>query len=369
MQSGIHMNILSNVAALVIGIASILTFYTALLHVTRKKVNNTYKFRIIRDVMVGIQSLQLCFVAMNLQFEYPFLLYPLLTLLFISGSLNYIRYFMFFYPGGKIPLRLILQMTPAAIILVAETWFYFIDTGANKAVVISIFADPTGNPITLVFVAGVLVLLVQYVLLLRLESGFINIATMREPVRVSIVLTLFYMADIILITTGFILANSAVMDTGILLIGLTGLTYLLFENRYPHFYQLVAREEKQQKYRKSLIQGLSTNKIIQRLRELMEEDKIYRQFELKLDEVASMLFITPHQLSEFINDHIGMNFSSYVNNYRVEEAKALLISNPDQSALSIGLEVGFGSKPSFNTIFKQKTGMTPLEYRKKGSIL
>jgi hypothetical protein len=191
MQSGMHMNILSNAAALIIGIASVLTFYTALLHVTRKKVNNTYKFRIIRDVMVGVQSLQLCFVAMSLQFEYPFLLYPFLTLLFISGSLNYIRYFMFFYPGGKIPLRLILQMVPAAIVLVAETWFYFFDTGQNKAAVISIFADPTGNPVTLLIVAGIIVLLVQYVLLMRLESGFINIPTMREPVRISIVLTLF----------------------------------------------------------------------------------------------------------------------------------------------------------------------------------
>jgi AraC-like DNA-binding protein len=159
------------------------------------------------------------------------------------------------------------------------------------------------------------------------------------------------------------------MDSGIILIGLTGLTYLLFENRYPHFYQLVAREEKQIKYKKSLIQGLSTDKIMQRLQELMEEEKIYRQFELKLDEVAAMLLITPHQLSEFINDYMGINFSSYVNKYRVEEARELLAANPDQSTLSIGMEVGFGSKPSFNTIFKQKTGMTPSEYRKKGSAL
>jgi len=149
------------------------------------------------------------------------------------------------------------------------------------------------------------------------------------------------------------------------LIGLTGLTYLLFENRYPQFYQLVAREEKQIKYKKSLIQGLSIDKIMHRLRELMEEEKIYRQFELKLDEVAAMLLITPHQLSEFINDQLRMNFSSYVNSYRVDDARKLLVANPDQSALSIGLEVGFGSKPSFNTIFKQKTGMTPSEYRKK----
>jgi AraC-like DNA-binding protein len=54
-----------------------------------------------------------------------------------------------------------------------------------------------------------------------------------------------------------------------------------------------------------------------------------------------------------------------MNNYRVEEAKQLLASDPDRTVLEIGLEAGFGSKPSFNTIFKQKTGMTPSEFRKK----
>ena len=87
--------------------------------------------------------------------------------------------------------------------------------------------------------------------------------------------------------------------------------------------------------------------------------------ELKLDDVAEMLLITPHQLSEFVNDYMGTNFAGYVNNYRIEEAKQLLSSDPDKSVLEIGLEVGFGSKPSFNTIFKHKTGMTPSEYRKK----
>jgi len=317
------MNLLANAASLVIGIFAVLTFYTALLHLTRKSVNNSYKFRIVRDLIVGIQSLQICAVTLNLQFEYPFLLYPFMTLLFISGSLYYIRYFMFFYPGSRIPLRLILQMVPAAIILAGETWFYFIDTGQNKAALSNLFANPANNPITLLLVAGVLVLLFQYVLLLRLESGFINHDKMREPVRISMIITILYMADITLITAGFILANSTIMDSGIILIGLTGLTYLLFENRYPHFYQLVARQEKQIKYKKSLIQGLSTDKIMHRLRELMEEEKIYRQFELKLDEVAALLLITPHQLSEFINDQLGVNFSSYVNNYRVEEARSL----------------------------------------------
>jgi AraC-like DNA-binding protein len=175
---------------------------------------------------------------------------------------------------------------------------------------------------------------------------------------------MLYMVNTLLIAIGFITTNRALMNFGILFIGIAGITYLLFENRYPDFYQLVAREQKQERYKKSLIQGLSREKIITRLRELMEEEKIYRQFDLKLDEVAALLFITPHQLSEFINDCMGMNYASYINHYRVAEAKDMLVNEPDKSTLSIGFEVGFGSKQSFNTIFKQQTGTTPSGYRK-----
>ena len=81
---------------------------------------------------------------------------------------------MFFYPGGKIPFKLTAQLIPAAIIFVYETWFYFIDTGENKTVIRNVFSDPASQPVTLLVIAGVLVLLFQYALLLRLELGFIK---------------------------------------------------------------------------------------------------------------------------------------------------------------------------------------------------
>lgn len=362
------MILLTPAASLVIGIAAVLTFYTALLHLTRKDAA-PFKFRIIRDLIVGTQTLQLYFITRNLHLVYPFLLYPFITLLFISGTLNYIRYFWFFYPGGKIPFGIKTALIPVGILLAGETWFYFVNWAESQAMMQSIFSNPTHHPITLVIVAGVLVLLVQYVLILRLELSFINEAKIREPVLISSIITIIFIVDNILVATGFVLANPVMMHTGILLLGLTGITYLLFENRHPGFYQLVARVERQEKYRKSLLRGVNTTKIMARLQELMEVEKIYYQFDLKLNDVAALLLITPHQLSEFVNDQMGMNFASYVNHYRVAEAQRLLVNEPEKSTLSIGFEVGFGSKPSFNATFKQQTGMTPSEFRKKSSEL
>jgi hypothetical protein len=70
------------------GISAILTFYTALLHLTRRRSGNQYAFRILRDLVVGTQSLQLWVIAKGWQFDRPYLLFSFVTLLFISGWLN-----------------------------------------------------------------------------------------------------------------------------------------------------------------------------------------------------------------------------------------------------------------------------------------
>jgi len=361
------MNLLSKLTPPVIAIAAVLTFYTAVLHLTRRKISKSHLFRIVRDMIVGTQTLQLYFLSKDMQLQYPFLLYPFITLLFLTGPLNYMRYFMFLYPDKEIPTRVKMQLIPAAIILVWETWFYFFNSRENLTVLRTIFSDPTRSLVTYVILVGVLVSLLQYGMLLRLELSFAGRKQTRTPILISSVIMLLYMHNILLIAIGFIFIYRDLMLTGILCMGVTGIIYLLFENRFPDFYQLVAREEREKKYKRSLIQGLSKDKIIARLRELMEIEKVYRQYDLKLDDVAAMLLITPHQLSEFVNDHIKMNFTSYVNRYRIEEAKQLLVGSPEQSTLSIGFEVGFGSKQSFNTIFKQQTGLTPSGYRKASS--
>jgi AraC-like DNA-binding protein len=53
-----------------------------------------------------------------------------------------------------------------------------------------------------------------------------------------------------------------------------------------------------------------------------------------------------------------------VNEYRIEEVKKRMVDPAFKhlTILAIAYDAGFNSKSSFNTIFKQKTGMTPSEY-------
>nr|WP_232380799.1 helix-turn-helix domain-containing protein [Leptospira ainlahdjerensis] len=78
--------------------------------------------------------------------------------------------------------------------------------------------------------------------------------------------------------------------------------------------------------------------------------------------------ITPSQLSEFINGEFGKNYNQFLNEYRIEEACIMLVSEPERSILSIALAAGFNSKSTFNRVFKQIQKITPLEHREKNRI-
>lgn len=102
------------------------------------------------------------------------------------------------------------------------------------------------------------------------------------------------------------------------------------------------------------------------LERLCLDQKIYRDSTLDRNRVAEMLCISPSYVSQLINSITGENLSTYLNRYRVEDAKALLTDKEFESysLLSIGLECGFTSKTTYYNWFKKITGMTPSAYRK-----
>lgn len=109
----------------------------------------------------------------------------------------------------------------------------------------------------------------------------------------------------------------------------------------------------------------------QRLIELMEIERPYLDGELNLIKLANQMGINPHQLSYLINNGFNENFFQFVNKYRVDRAKALLLDGKESNLSLVGIayEAGFNSKTSFNTIFKKVTNQTPSEFRKRHSGL
>jgi len=102
--------------------------------------------------------------------------------------------------------------------------------------------------------------------------------------------------------------------------------------------------------------------VVEKVRTLLTQDKIYRNMELDRKTLASQMAVSEHYLSRLINRDLGQSFTTLVNQYRVQEAKERL-TKENTAITIIGFEVGFSSIPSFNRVFKQVVGVPPSEYR------
>ena len=90
----------------------------------------------------------------------------------------------------------------------------------------------------------------------------------------------------------------------------------------------------------------------------------YYNKNLKLSQLADLFFIHPHYLSKLFKKETGENFTNYVNRIRIQNSKNLL-KRTDDKIINISMQVGFNNVTYFNRVFKEYTGLTPGEYRRK----
>ncbi len=120
------------------------------------------------------------------------------------------------------------------------------------------------------------------------------------------------------------------------------------------------------RYEKSTLTVERSDTYLQRLLSLMEAEKPYLNGELTLQKLAKALAVSPHHLSQTINENLNQSFIDFINAYRIEEAKRMLVdpAKKHYSILAVSEEVGFNSKSAFNAAFKKHANMTPTEFKK-----
>jgi AraC-like DNA-binding protein len=114
----------------------------------------------------------------------------------------------------------------------------------------------------------------------------------------------------------------------------------------------------------STLGGADVDCLLRGLAALMDEEMLYTDDGLNIAQLSERMGISRNQLSELINDKLGMNFRNYINSLRVEAAKLKLSAAPEKTILEIALSCGFSSKSTFNAAFVKLTGTTPREWRR-----
>ena len=102
--------------------------------------------------------------------------------------------------------------------------------------------------------------------------------------------------------------------------------------------------------------------LMRHITEVMVEQKLYLNPDLKLSDVADRLSIHKNIVSSCINSQAGCSFSQFVNRHRVSHAQELLRLNPDMKISAVCDESGFSTESSFFRAFRAVCGTTPREW-------
>ena len=123
-----------------------------------------------------------------------------------------------------------------------------------------------------------------------------------------------------------------------------------------------------EKYTGQSLDTNTTQKLMTAVEALFEQESVYLNPKVSLSGVANAVGTTPKLLSRVINESSGKNFSEYVNSYRIEKAKYLLVApeTKHEKIASIAYDSGFNNVTTFNLAFKGITQMTPSQYREQG---
>jgi AraC-like DNA-binding protein len=124
-----------------------------------------------------------------------------------------------------------------------------------------------------------------------------------------------------------------------------------------------------EKYIKSGLKDKQAEDYLERLVLIVESTRPYLNRDLSIQDLSDLTRIPRHHITQVLNEKHKKNFFTFINEYRVKEVITRFSDpkNNNFTILAIAFDSGFNSKTTFNSIFKNQTGMTPSEYREKST--
>jgi len=131
-------------------------------------------------------------------------------------------------------------------------------------------------------------------------------------------------------------------------------------------YNITEKKEKEAAYR-SLVSPKLMDELKERILEIILIQKKYKDKTYSAKKLAEDLGTNTRYISAVVNVRFHMNYTSFVNKYRIDEAMTLLVDKryQDLNMEDISNMVGFSNRQSFYASFYKINGITPREYKMK----
>jgi len=179
-------------------------------------------------------------------------------------------------------------------------------------------------------------------------------------------------------TDGAIINHIEIFRSGVLLIFVYILSFgglrqrqLISENNTINLNQHIEPHKSTElQYTKSSLKDDQAEEYLKTLVEFMNTTDIWKDNELSITKLSEQSGIARHYITQVLNQYLHKNFNTFVNEYRIEYAKKMMLSNKysNWSIIAIAYESGFNSKATFNSFFKKYTGKTPSEFKASPSL-
>jgi AraC-like DNA-binding protein len=348
-----------NIAVLSFGILQSALLSVALLR--RKSLHPSAIYLILFLVVVG---LQLTFKVISkswlwdhartvymISYNYGYLVGPLIYLFFRSLLTN--------TPFNRKDWLHFIPFTGSTILTIADEVFGII----YHLPLISLLS----------WVTRQLLLMIVYCIATWRLAAKSNAAT--KPILREFLVYTFAVEMLIVITITVLAFNNGTMpDIRFVFISLTLLVYwitykliskpdIFSDIPEPAAVQLVV--SKATKYSKSGLRAEDSERIVTRLKQLMDHDQAFAAPGININDIAQRLSVNRHHLSQAINQHFGRSFTDLVNMWRLNEAKSRL-SSPrfrEEKISAIAFDLGFSSVSVFTTMFRKHFGVSPSTFR------
>jgi len=247
----------------------------------------------------------------------------------------------------------------------------FLELPVNSPAIMYYYAVPMA-------ISGLVYSIWDLFLLKNHQNRISQLFSSHEKINLNWVRYLVYSFFVIFIVTSFVIFGATNfqifrLDSAFALVGIALSLFLIAFGFYGLKQTTVFSnigydipEIKVKAYSKS---GLTKEKISEgavKIEKIMTSEKLFLDDELTLNLLSEKCEIPSSHISQIINQHFRMNFYDFVNRYRINEAKKMLLSTEYDklSVLGIAYDCGFKSKSSFNRYFKKFCAETPSEFKK-----